>query len=103
MRAYLIDPYDQTLTEVTVESGVRALKSIRDLTGATTLDHCYINAQRDQLWVSDTGLCDGLPRFGLTTGRLTGAGKAVVIGCDEWSESCDPTVTLDELTKMVTW
>jgi hypothetical protein len=100
MKAYRIDPDRQTISVCTVQHDT-LISDLHRFIGEGPLDQGRINRDRDQVWVSDTGLLDGLTRFSISSRDMPLAGKAMVIGCDKYGEAQDPVITLDELKTMV--
>jgi hypothetical protein len=103
MKAYLIDPKERSITQVEHDdSDYKNISRAIDCDYFATID---INEHGDTIYVDDEGLLiqdvkymfclDGNP-------NNIYAGKGLVLGTDEEGESCEPTITLDDVKKRVT-
>tara|TARA_R100000149_G_C5830902_1_gene106519 strand:+ start:426 stop:755 length:330 start_codon:yes stop_codon:yes gene_type:complete len=103
MKAFLIDPKNQSITEVDYDnSDYKNIYKLIDCGTFTTVD---INKEGDCIYVDDEGLLyiDIKHMFTLDGNRNTSyAGKGLVLGTDSDGESCEPIITLDELKERVT-
>lgn len=93
MKAFLIDPSVQTITEVEYSGDY---KQIYDLIDCHTFDVVYID-ESHCIYVDDEGLMKPNLFFwleGLTPTPL--AGKALVLGTDDEGESIAPTIELPD-------
>lgn len=101
MRAYLINPFTRSITEVEYDGNY---KSIYGLINA----HCFDVARLDHgdgIYIDDEGLISGQPQqFFLVKGYPTPlAGKGLVLGSDDEGETTPPRITLDQLTSLITF
>jgi hypothetical protein len=101
MKAYWINATDQTITTVEYFN----LSDLQRMVGGyIEIIHCWDNG--DVIFGDEEGLLKGLT----TWFRLEGydrpfAGNAVVVGAEDEDDSAtaDPTITLDQLTAIVTF
>ena len=102
MRAFLIDPFKQEITEINYTGDYR---QIYDLIDAQTFDVARLNAKGDGIFVDDEGLYAEDQRFfqhKFYPNQL--AGKGLVLGCDmNTGESAPASMTLEQLTDDVEW
>lgn len=101
MRAYLINPFDKTVTEVEYDGDY---KSIYTLIDADCFDVARLD-KGDGIYVDDEGLISGKPQeFFLVRGYPTPlAGKGLLLGCNDEGETIEPFITLDELQSQVSF
>jgi len=95
MRAFLIDSKARRVTPVDYSGD---FSEIYKLIGADLFDCVRINARRDVVFVDDMGLYSGRTDCFLIDGYpspLVGSGLVVGTGPD--GESCDASITLEEL------
>ncbi len=103
MKAYLIDPKEQTITQV--EHDNSDYKNISRTIGCQYFTTVTLNEHDDTIYVDDEGLLlmDIKYMFQLDHNEnFCYAGKGLVLGTDEEGESCEPTITLEELKQRVT-
>ena len=102
MKAYLIDPFAQTITEVEYSGDYKQIYSLIDADLFTT---ATFNEHGDTVFVDDEGLINGKPQeFFLVRGYPTPlAGKGLILGTDEDGESVEPSITLDQCRALVDW
>ena len=103
MKAYLIDPKEQTITQV--EHDASDYKNISRTIGCDYFTTVVINEEGDTIFLDDEGLLhmDIKYMFQIDNNEnFCQSGKGLVLGCDREGESCDPNITLDELKKRVT-
>ena len=105
LKAYLIDPTNQTVTEHQISGDY---KEIQKLGQYRAFDVVRLD-DGDGVFVDDEGLMNGTPQtigmFLLTgTARSVAlAGRGVVLGCDDEGESQDANISLEALTAMVSF
>ncbi len=102
MKAFLIDPFTKTITEVEHNGDY---KQIYQLIGADCFDCARINEHGDSIFVDDEGLLRDpvSPMFEHIGYPQALAGKGLVLGCNDEGEAIKPTTTLDELRQHVSW
>jgi hypothetical protein len=107
MKAILIDPFKQEVTEIEIAAtNDRALGvEMHRLIGADTLDHQRISDLRDTIWLDDSGLQRGEPvyAFTLPIQRDPYAGTAIVIGADEIGRTRAPQMPIEALRDTIEW
>ena len=97
MRAILINPFDETITEVEYSGDFR---QIYELTDCSTFDIVML-CNTDDLYVDDEGLLKD-NRYFSWSGRNF-AGKALIIGHDDEGDSISSTYDLQEVVDRVEW
>lgn len=102
MRAFLIDPFKQEVTEVNYSGDFR---QIYDLIDAQTFDVARLNTKGDGIYVDDEGLCaEDVRFFQHKFYPQPLAGKGLVLGCDmDTGESAPASMTLEQLADDVEW
>ena len=103
MKAYLIDPKQQTITQV--EHDASDYRNISRTIGCDYFTTVVLNEHDDTIYLDDEGLLymDIKYMFQIDNNEnFCYAGKGLVLGTDEEGESCEPNITLDELKKRVT-
>ena len=101
MKAYLIDPHTETITEVEYSGDYREIYKHIDAEIFTT---AQFNKFGDTVFVDDEGLFKEEQEFFLINGYPQPlAGKGLVLGCDEEGESVAPSITLDQCRALVDW
>ena len=107
MKAYLIDPKEQTITQV--EHDASDYKNISRTIECDYFTTVVLNEHDDTIYLDDEGLLymDIKYMFQIDNNEnFCYAGKGLVLGTDKEfgreGESCEPTITLDELKKRVT-
>jgi len=102
MRAFLIDPFRQEVTEVNYSGDY---KQICKLIDADLFDVARLNAKGDGIFVDDEGLYAEDQRFfqhKFYPNPL--AGKGLVLGCDmDTGESASASMTLEQLVDDIEW
>lgn len=98
MQAFLIDPFEETITEVEHNGNFREIYKFID---AQVFDIARI-PYGDSIFVDDEGLYKSNQRFFLHTdyGQPL-CGKALVLGTDDEGESTSPKITLEQLKERV--
>jgi len=102
MRAFLIDPFRQEVTEINYSGD---FKQIYDLIDAEIFDVARLNAKGDGIFVDDEGLYAEDQRFFLHKSYPQPlAGKGLVLGCDvETGDTASATMTLEQLVDDIEW
>lgn len=104
MKAYLINPKEQTITEVDYNGD---FQSIYPLLGpkVTTFDVVPLLGG-DGLYVDDEGLWkeEQIPFSIIRNGFLIEiVNNALLLGCDEEGETVAPTMSIEQLKTLVMW
>ena len=98
-KAILIDPTNQTITEVEWNGDFHHIYNLID---CDTYDVARINAEGDGIFVDDEGLFKEQQAFFWHSDYPQPlAGKGLILGCDEEGESVVPHTTLEEVTNKV--
>tara|TARA_R100000231_G_scaffold41182_3_gene35995 strand:- start:420 stop:764 length:345 start_codon:yes stop_codon:yes gene_type:complete len=97
MRAILINPFDETITEVEYSGDFR---QIYELTDCSTFDVVML-CNTDDLYVDDEGLLKD-NRYFSWSGRNF-AGKGLILAHDEEGETIPTTYDLQEVIDRVEW
>lgn len=101
MKAYLIDPWAKTVSEVEVD---RSIDAIYAQIGVDCFCCVTISAGGDVLYVDDEGLfVEKQAFFSIITYPQPLAGKALCLGTDENGDSISPKIDLDTLAQCVTF
>jgi hypothetical protein len=101
MKAYLIDPFAQTITEVEYSGDYKQIYSLID---ADLFTACQINRFGDTVFVDDEGLFKQNREFFLINGYSQPlAGKGLVLGSNDDGESIEPSITIDQCRAFVDW
>jgi len=97
--AFLIDPFECSIRQVKYSGDFHDIyKHIE----CDCYDVARINDKGDGIFIDDEGLFKGKQAFFWPTGRYEPlAGRGLVLGCDDEGESVAPSITLDELKKMI--
>lgn len=100
MRAYLIDPFNETVSEVAYGGNIDEIHRAIDCKIFTCIT---LNSQADAVYIDEEGLTNGKYQdfFKLRNYPDPLAGKAMVIGTDEDGEAVSPAVTLDDLKRQI--
>jgi len=100
MKAFLIDPDNQTITEVEHNG----LEDLYRLINCHTVDAVRIDAD-DVIYVDDNGLyVEPQPAsFSYAGNPVPLCGKGVVVGCDDEGNDDAPAHTLTSLTRRIKW
>jgi len=100
MKAYLIDPYEHSITKIDYSGDYHDIYKLID---CQTFDCVGFNGD-DTLYVDDEGLYKDNPEFFMIKGYPQPlCGKALVLGYDVDGNSIDPKVSLTKLKGMVTF
>lgn len=95
MKAILIDPFTQSITEVDYSGDYHDIYKLID---CDTFTVATINHRQDGIFVDDEGLFKTEQAFFWHKGYPQPlAGKGLILGCDEDGESVEPTTTLEEV------
>jgi len=98
---FLINPHDETITEVTYQGHYTDIYKHID---CDAFDVVSINKHNDGLFVDDEGLFKPSQSFFKHADYPTPlAGKALVMGCDDKGESVAPKITLQELIDKISF
>lgn len=102
MRAYLIDPQFQEVTEVFYGGDIR---EIYEMIQATCFDLVRINSKRDAIYVDDEGLVTPGAKFTFMWMGYPNVlvGRGLILGCDEQGETTDPHIDLETAQRSVVW
>ena len=100
-KGFLIDPKEETITEVEVKEPT--LESLYELTGCRCVTIAYLQ-DNHVAWVDDEGLLKPNSVFRIATYPYQPlAGKAVILGASPSGKHLDCHLTLEQITKQVTW
>ena len=98
MKAYLIDPYEQSVSEVEYNGDYNQIYKLID---ATTFDVARI-ANGDSIYIDDEGLSKDWQEFFMHKDYGNPlAGKGLVLGCNDEGDSTEPACTLEQLRGQV--
>jgi hypothetical protein len=101
MQAYLIDPFNKTITAVEYSGDY---KQIYQHIGADLFTAATFNDFGDSVFVDDEGLFKPDQEFFLVNGYPQPlAGKGLVLGCNDDGDSVEPSITLDQCRALVDW
>jgi hypothetical protein len=102
MKAYLVNPFEQTITEVRYSGNYQQIYSHLDCDCFTVAD---FNEQGDCVFVDDEGLISGKHQeFFMIDGYPTPlAGMGLILGTNQEGESTAPSITIDQARAMVQW
>ena len=101
MKAYLIDPVAETVTEVDHNGDYR---QIYELIQAQPFTCVGLWDEGDAVYIDDEGLLNNPRYFFLLDGYPQPlAGRGLVLGADEEGESRSPKITLESLRKRVSF
>ena len=103
MKAYLIDPKQQTIYQV--EHDASDYKNISRTIECDYFTTVVLNEHDDTIYIDDEGLLHMGIKYMFqidNNENFCYAGKGLVLGTDEEGESCEPTITPDELKKRIT-
>ena len=100
MKAFLIDPFTETVTEVE-QNG---LEDIYQLIGCELICAVPI-AARDVIYVDDNGLYvePPMPCFSYLGNPAPLTGKGLVVGSDDEGDDIEPAHSLARLTSRINW
>lgn len=104
MKSYLINPFDQTVSELKLSSAFADVQRATSDDGKSRTFVTLVDiGESDHLFLQDEGLLTaGRPVFKFA-GDNVFAGRAVVLGYDKEGESCDVHHTLDAILGLVQW
>lgn len=94
MRAIVIDPFDQTVTEVVIEGN--NLQEIYKILGVSCIDAVRL-PNGDAIYVDDEGLLKGTTGFFHLLGMIPNplAGRGLLVGGDAEGRDADPSSNLN--------
>jgi hypothetical protein len=103
MKAWLINPFDRTITEVEHNGDYRHIYTLID---CDTFDCVRFSDNGDAIYVDDEGLLKDLSKqqfFALPSifPESAYAGKGLVLGVDGAGDTVAPDTSLDEMKKLV--
>ena len=104
MKAFLIDPYAMTVTEVQYGGDYNEIYKLTDCDIFTCVT---FNEHEDSIFIDDEGLINGKEQaFFRVVDTPRGpsyplVGKGLVLGTNEEGESVEPKVTLEQLKKQI--
>lgn len=100
MKAYLIDPIAQSVTEVEYSGNYKDIYPLIDAELFTTVE---INGTGDTIFVDDEGLLNGNPHgwFAYADYPQPLRGRGLCLGSDDEGESVAPSITIDELREKI--
>src|SRR5512143_3417531 len=105
MKAILIDPFDETVTEVEHNGDYRQIYTL--LSHPEHKVDCFTVVQihqGDAIFVDDEGLLKNPKRFFVWKGYPQPlAGKGLILGTDDEGNSVDAVATVDEVKKRVSF
>ena len=101
MKAFLIDPQAQQITQVEYSGDYR---EIYEHINAQLFTTATFNNAGDTCFVDDEGLFNGDNGFFVIAGYPQPlAGRGLVLGCNDEGESTEPSITLNQLRALVDW
>lgn len=100
MKAFLIDPPSQSVTEIEYDGD---WKTIAPMLGCDLFTMVYLNAKQDVVFVDDEGLINGNEHgwFTIPTYPQPLKGRGLVLGTDDMGESTAPAVTQTQLRNQI--
>lgn len=100
IRAYLIDPFNETVSEVKYSGDYQDIYKLIDCETFTCVE---LNEHGDTVFVDDEGLVNGRYQdfFKLRGYPSPLAGKGLVLGTNEDGESVEPKMSLEALREQV--
>lgn len=101
MKAFLIDPKAQRITEVEYDGDYRSIYKSLD---CVRFDVVEINAEKDCVFIDDEGLMsEDAYFFGVQGFPNPLAGKGLVLGTDDEGDSIEPTIGMEDLLDIVSF
>lgn len=101
MKAYLINPETQSISTVNYSGD---FNEIYTHINAGCFDVARINDKGDGIFVDDEGLLKPQKYFFKHSGYANWlAGRGLVLGCDENGDSCEPSVSIEELRQCISF
>lgn len=102
MKAYLIDPFTQSVNEVDYSGQYQDIYSLIDCSCFTVAD---FNEFGDCVFVDDEGLISGkFQEFFMISGYPQPlAGKGLILGCNSEGDSVEPSITIEQARALVDW
>jgi hypothetical protein len=97
MKAYLINPFDQTVTQVDFTGNYKNIYTHIQADMFTTVE---MNEQMDTVWIDDEGLLKDLENqafFTIKGYKQPLAGRGLVLGCDDEGVSVEPKISIEEV------
>lgn len=103
MKAYLIDPFEQTITEVEHDGKLETIYALIQC-GDSGFDLVHFGTNRDGIFVDDEGLYKKDQRYFVLEGFPSPlAGRGLVTGCDDEGETVAPKISLRHLVEKISW
>jgi len=102
MKAYLIDPFEMTISEVNYSGNYEEIYKLID---CKYFDCVNLGRTGDTIYIDDEGLINGKQQeFFKVKGYPTPlAGYGLVLGSDEEGDSVEPKISLEELRELVSF
>lgn len=102
MKAILIDPRTKTVEPVETDGGWQHLQQLVRTEGSP-VDAVGNRKNGDAVWVDDEGQLKGGQSFFLLDGfgDQPLAGRGVILGTTVAGDSCEPTITIEEVRERV--
>jgi hypothetical protein len=98
MKAFLINPFDKTVSEVDYSGDYQDIYKLID---AELFEVVYIDGN-NAIYVDEEGLFKNEQAF-FQVGYAMLAGRGLVLGTDDEGESISPAISLKDLAKKVTF
>jgi len=106
MKAILIDPWQRSIETIDLIGGydVIALKALYELVGEEGLDAAYIMPGESIIVGDHSALAEPpLPSYSVEGYKRRLYGKGVVIGYNRFGRERSTRLSVDELSKLITW
>lgn len=100
MKAFLIDPEKKIVSIVDYDGDYKNIQKMIEAEYFTTVS---VNSAHDSLFVDDMGLYTKKASFMVTNYASPLKGKALLLGVDGEGDSVSPTLTYEEVVKMIIW
>jgi hypothetical protein len=95
LKAFLIDPKERTITEVSYDGN---LEHMYELLSCRSVDAVQINSDRDTIYIDDEGMfVEDQSFFYCKSFQNPLAGRGLVVGTDDEGSDIEPKVSLEEL------
>lgn len=104
MKAYLINPFDHTITQVEYTGTLDNIYELIQASPITTVGLSNGTWDQDVIYVDDEGLYRENQRYFLLRGYPQPlAGRGLVLGTNEEGDSVEPKISLPELRGLIMW
>jgi hypothetical protein len=100
MKAFLIDPQQKLVSTVDYDGDYKNIQKMIEAEYFTTVT---VNSAQDALFVDDMGLYTKKSSFMVANYASPLKGKALLLGVDGEGDSVSPTLTYEEVVKMIKW